>query len=102
MILVNVIGNKVKEVRLSEKCKYLSDYSLCFRAEKITRNARFLLSMKTMLIGYVRQENVVQRPDAFQMGDTDTFSHLPEEHRRLKYSDTFYGVDGSVSPYPFF
>ena len=48
-----------------------------------------------MLIGYVRQENVVQRPDVFQMGDTDTLSHLPEEHRRLKYRDTFYGEDGS-------
>ena len=46
-----------------------------------------------MLIGYVRQENVVQRPDAFQMGDTDTFSHLPEEHQRLRYRDTLYGID---------
>ena len=97
MISVGVIGNKVQEVRLSQECKYLSDCSLCFRAEKITRDARFLLSTNTMLIGYVRQENVVQRPDVFQMGDTDTFSHLPEEHRRLKYRDTFYGIDGRFS-----
>ena len=36
----------------------------------------------------------------FKWEDRDTFSHLPEEYGRLKYSETFYGVDGSVTGHP--
>ena len=32
----------------------------------------------------------------FKWEDTDTFSHLPKEHRRLKCTDIFYGNDGTL------
>ena len=32
----------------------------------------------------------------FKLEETNTFSHLPEEQQRLKCSDSFYGIDGTV------
>ena len=55
----------------------------------------YLVRKLHMLIGYTKKMWCSDQT-FFKWEDTDTFTHLQEEHRRLKYSDTFYGVDGTL------